>query len=167
LVGVSRLLTVITVPSNPIYALFFMLECLVSLSLSTWKRPCYVPHNYKKSPSDLSLTLRFWALPCTFPQVLGSQKISSLSFHKFVLLVLLIAQRRNNDALNYAWCLTTWRVAESFMCPIPGEFAIMNWAQHSSTLHWYCAWSLLSLHDYMCVLATKIDLLFFSNFLNS
>jgi hypothetical protein len=50
----------------------------------------------------------------------------------------------------YAWCLTTWRVAESFMCPIPGEFA-MNSTQPSSPFHWCCAWSLLSLHDYMCV----------------
>jgi hypothetical protein len=139
---------------------YFSCQNVWSLSLFTRKRTRYVPHDYKKSPPDHSLTFRFWAPACTFPQVLGSQKISSLSFHKFVLLVLLIAQRRNNDALNYAWCLTTWRVAESFMCPIPGEFAIMNWAQHSSTLHWYCAWSLLSLHDYMCVLATKIDLLF-------
>jgi hypothetical protein len=50
----------------------------------------------------------------------------------------------------YAWCLTTWRVAESFMCPIPGEFA-MNSTQPSSPFHWCCAWSLLSLHDYMRV----------------
>ena len=128
----------------------------LSLSLSTRKRTRYVPHDYKKSPSDLS---DFGLFHVRFHKFWVSQKISSLSSHKFVLSVLLIAQRRNNDALNYAWCLTTWRVAESFMCPIPGEFA-MNLAQHSSTLHWYCAWSLHSLHDYMCVLATKIDLLF-------
>ncbi|KAI5554765.1 hypothetical protein BDE02_19G037400 [Populus trichocarpa] len=77
---------------------YFSCQNVWSLSLFTRKRTRYVPHDYKKSPPDHSLNFRFWAPACTFPQVLGSQKISSLPFHKFVLSVLLIAQRRNNDA---------------------------------------------------------------------
>jgi hypothetical protein len=49
---------------------------MFGLSLFTGKHACFVPHDYKKSPSDLSLTFRFW-VPIKFP----------LSFHKFVLLV--------------------------------------------------------------------------------
>ena len=129
-----------------------MSDCLVSLSLFTWKRTRYVPHGYKKSPSDLSdfglfhvRFQKFW-VPRKFPL----SPTTNLYF-----------QFCWKHWCPYAWCLATWRVAESFMCPIPGEFA-MNSTQPSFPLHWCCAWSLLSLHDYMFVCVGNEDWSLFS-----